>query len=112
MVEANVRALVLGLDEDGFLRDPQTWDTEVAASLAWQEGGENLTEDDWRVINCLRDYYLKSGVPPPGSKLRKQTGFNLIRICELSPSGLAKVACKIAGLPRPAGLYPSSPIDP
>jgi tRNA 2-thiouridine synthesizing protein E len=36
-------------------------------------------------------------------KLCKDTGFQLKYIYELFPSGPAKGACKIAGLPKPTG---------
>jgi len=36
-------------------------------------------------------------------KLCKATGFKLNEIYELFPSGPAKGACKVAGLPKPTG---------
>jgi len=36
-------------------------------------------------------------------KLCKQSGFPLKAIYELFPSGPAKGACKVAGLPKPTG---------
>jgi tRNA 2-thiouridine synthesizing protein E len=36
-------------------------------------------------------------------KLCKSTGFKLNKIYELFPSGPAKGACKVAGLPKPTG---------
>jgi len=36
-------------------------------------------------------------------KLCKETGFPLKHIYELFPSGPAKGACKLAGLPKPTG---------
>jgi tRNA 2-thiouridine synthesizing protein E len=36
-------------------------------------------------------------------KLCKETGFTLQQIYELFPSGPAKGACKLAGLPKPTG---------
>lgn len=94
------------LDEDGFMQEPDKWNRGIAKILAEGEVTANLSEDHWRVIDCLRDYYLKFGVPPSVAKLRKDTGFNLKRICEFFPSGLGKGAVKIAGLPRPSYLYP------
>lgn len=96
----------LDLDEEGFLRHPDIWNENVAQLLAQEEVPEGLTEEHWRVIKHLRDYYLEFGIPPPVAKLRKDTGFNLKRIYGLFSSGLGKGAVKIAGLPRPPGLYP------
>ena len=91
------------VDEDGFITDPDLWNDKVAAALATTEGVEELTEEHWKVMNYLRDYYLKFGVAPMIRKLCKETGFPLKKIYELFPSGPAKGACKLAGLPKPTG---------
>jgi tRNA 2-thiouridine synthesizing protein E len=36
-------------------------------------------------------------------KLCKETGFKLSYVYEMFPSGPAKGACKLAGLPKPTG---------
>jgi TusE/DsrC/DsvC family sulfur relay protein len=82
------------------------WTRDIAQLLAREEVPKGLTEEHWKVISCLRGYYLKFGVPPPVAKLQKDTGFNLKLIYALFPSGPGKGAVKIAGLPRPPGLYP------
>lgn len=91
------------VDEDGFLEDPAVWNQEVAQDLATTEGIAGLSEDQWRVVNYLREYYLQSGMAPMIRKLCKETGFKLARIYEMFPSGPAKGACKVAGLPKPTG---------
>ena len=90
-------------DEDGFMAEPEKWNEAVAAAIATTEGVEGLTEEHWKVVNYLRDYYLKFGVAPMIRKLCKETGFKLNKIYELFPSGPAKGACKVAGLPKPTG---------
>jgi tRNA 2-thiouridine synthesizing protein E len=91
------------VDEDGFIQEPDRWDENVAAALATTEGIDALTEDHWKVMNYLRNYYLEFGVAPMIRKLCKETGFPLKQIYELFPSGPAKGACKLAGLPKPTG---------
>jgi tRNA 2-thiouridine synthesizing protein E len=91
------------VDEDGFMAEPENWNETVAAAIATTEGVEGLTEEHWKVVNYLRDYYLKFGVAPMIRKLCKETGFKLNKIYELFPSGPAKGACKVAGLPKPTG---------
>ena len=95
--------LTVDLDEDGFLQDPTCWNEALAAAISKQEDVEALTEDHWKVINYLRDYYKQFGIAPMIRKLCKDTGFQLKEIYELFPSGPAKGACKIAGLPKPTG---------
>ncbi len=91
------------IDEDGFIQDPSAWDEAVARDLAKTEGVEAMSEDHWKLVNYLRDYYLKFGIAPMIRKLCKETGFPLKQIYELFPSGPAKGACKVAGLPKPTG---------
>ncbi len=91
------------VDEDGFIQDPEVWSEGIAADLAKTEGVEDLTEDHWKLVNYLRQYYLEFGIAPMVRKLCKQTGFKLKEVYELFPSGPAKGACKVAGLPKPTG---------
>ena len=93
----------LEVDEDGFIQDPDAWDEAVAAALAKTEGVDAMTENHWKVVNYLRDYYLRFQMAPMIRKLCKETGFKLNEIYELFPSGPAKGACKVAGLPKPTG---------
>jgi tRNA 2-thiouridine synthesizing protein E len=91
------------VDEDGFIQDPAGWDEAIARALAEQEGIKELTEEHWKVIRFLREYYLKFGVAPMIRKLSKETGYQLKYIYQLFPTGPAKGACKLAGLPKPTG---------
>ena len=68
-----------------------------------EEGLENLTEDHWSVINYIREYFLEKKLAPMVRRVCKHTGFSLKHIFELFPSGPAKGACKLAGLPKPDG---------
>jgi TusE/DsrC/DsvC family sulfur relay protein len=91
------------VDEDGFLEDPQIWNDDVATDLATTESVNELTAEHWKVIRYIRDYYLQYGIAPMIRKLCKETGFKLNEIYALFPSGPAKGACKLAGLPKPTG---------
>ena len=94
---------MLEIDEDGFIADPSQWDEKVAGSLAQTEGVDALTETHWKLVNYLREYYLKYNIAPMIRKVCKDTGLPLKQIYELFPSGPAKGACKVAGLPKPTG---------
>ena len=92
------------VNEEGFLVHPEEWDREVAVLLAKKEEGiETLTEDHWAVVDYIRNYYLEKKFAPMVRKVCKNTGFQLRYIYELFPSGPAKGACKVAGLPKPDG---------
>lgn len=98
-----LEGLTIDVDEDGFIQDPAIWSEELAMAIAKTEDVSELTDDHWVVINYLRNYYQEFGIAPMIRKLCKQTGFQLKYIYELFPSGPAKGACKIAGLPKPTG---------
>ena len=91
------------LDDTGYMLHPEEWTEEVAKVLAEEVVPDGLTEEHWKVINFLRNYYLEFGVAPMVRRLVKDTGFKLKKIYELFPSGPAKGACKLAGLPKPTG---------
>lgn len=103
MTDFPVGSRTLEIDEDGFIQDPAQWDEEVALALAKTEGVDELTENHWKVVNYLREYYLEYQVAPMIRKLCKGTGYKLKEIYDLFPSGPAKGACKVAGLPKPTG---------
>ncbi len=88
----------------------ETWTQEVAEVLAQEEVPEGLTDDHWIIVNYLRQYFLEFGSVPPVRKLARDTGFSLRQMQKLFPHGLAKGACKIAGIPsdaiKPSFLYP------
>jgi tRNA 2-thiouridine synthesizing protein E len=94
----------LEVDEDGFITDPSLWNKDLAVYLAnHAEGISKLTEDHWRVIDYLNQYYHEFNKAPMVRKICKETGFNLKEIYSLFPGGPANGACKVAGLPKPTG---------
>lgn len=109
-MELQISPLVPERDEEGFLLQPETWTKDVAELLAQGEVGKELTEDHWKVIDYLRNYYIEFKSVPPVRMLCKRTGLKFGYICKLFPSGLTRGACKIAGIPRntilPSYLYP------
>jgi TusE/DsrC/DsvC family sulfur relay protein len=103
MSSLDVGGVAIPLDEDGFIEEPDKWNEDVALALAKTEGVDELTEDHWKVVKFLREYYLEYEVAPMIRKLCKGSGFKLKQIYDLFPSGPAKGACKVAGLPKPTG---------
>ena len=94
----------LQLNEEGFLANPSMWNEETALALArCEEGLDTLTDKHWAVVHCIRQHYLANGLAPMIRLLCQQTGLRLREIYELFPSGPAKGACKVAGLPKPDG---------
>ncbi len=103
MAKAILGGMEIEIDEDGFIQEPEKWNQAIAEDLAKVEQAYPMSEEHWKIVNYLRDYYLKYEIAPPIRMLVKQTGFDLKKIYQLFPSGPAKGACKIAGLPKPTG---------
>ncbi|MCX7707669.1 MAG: TusE/DsrC/DsvC family sulfur relay protein [Anaerolineae bacterium] len=103
MPVVNLGGYEIEVDEDGFIQSPELWTPELAEAIARTEDVPELTEDHWKVVNYLRNYYQQFGIAPMIRKLCKETGFSLKEIYDMFPSGPAKGACKIAGLPKPTG---------
>ena len=104
MPEIDVDGKTYELNEDGFLLKPDEWNETVALALAKaEEGLDDLTDEHWKVIHYIRGYYLEKNLAPMVRNVCKNSGFSLKYIFELFPSGPAKGACKLAGLPKPDG---------
>jgi len=101
--ELRVEERTYEIDEDGFLQEPELWNEEVAKDFGQTEGISELTEEHWKVINYIRNYYQSYGIAPMVRKLCRDTSFDLDKIYQLFRSGPAKGACKVAGLPKPTG---------
>jgi tRNA 2-thiouridine synthesizing protein E len=95
--------VTIEVDEHGFMAQPESWNDDVARALATTEGVSEMTEEHWKIVRYLRDYWLQFGIAPMVRKLCKETGFQLKQVYELFPSGPANGACKVAGLPKPTG---------
>jgi TusE/DsrC/DsvC family sulfur relay protein len=93
----------LARDAEGFLADPAQWTEELAPELARENGIEQLTDRHWQVLRFMRDAYLKDGAAPSIRTLGKASGVPIKELYQLFPRGPAKLAAKIAGIPKPRG---------
>jgi TusE/DsrC/DsvC family sulfur relay protein len=91
------------VDEDGFLQGFDAWNEDWVEYVKEQEGISEVTDEHWKVIHMLQEYYEKNGIAPMVRILSKVTGYKLKYIYELFPSGPGKGACKMAGLAKPTG---------
>lgn len=103
MAFMNIAGKQVEIDEDGFLVNPEDWNEDVVKAFSALEDISELTEDHWKLIEYLRNYFKQFGIAPMIRKMCKDTGFTLKQIYDLFPSGPAKGACKLAGLPKPSG---------
>jgi len=103
MPQIQLAGQTVEVDDHGFLQEPEKWNEEMANAFAAAESITELTEEHWKVIRYLRNYYLEFKICPMVRKLTKQTEVSLKRLWELFPQGPANSACKWAGVPRPTG---------
>lgn len=95
-------------DPQGYLKQVSQWNEEIAELIATQEQ-ITLTPAHWEVIHFVRDFYLEYKTSPAirvlvkaiGQKLGADKG-NSKYLYTLFPTGPAKQATKVAGLPKPA----------
>ncbi|MFJ9993169.1 TusE/DsrC/DsvC family sulfur relay protein [Pseudomonas putida] len=98
---------LIALDKDGFLVDLQDWSREVAQALAAREAIA-LTPEHWEVLELLRQFYDEYQLSPATRPLIKYTALKLgpdkgnsPHLNRLFNGTPAKLAAKLAGLPKP-----------
>ena len=94
-------------DPQGFLVNLEDWNEEVAITIAREEDIE-LSDAHWEVIWLLREFYANFDLSPANRILVKavkeelgEAKGNSIYLLQLFPGSPAKIASKIAGLPKP-----------
>ena len=90
-------------NDEGFFTDPDQWTEAMVPELARREGIEAVTDDHWKVIRFMREEYAAKGTGPTVRVLGKSSGVSVKELYQLFPKGPAKVAAKIAGIPKPHG---------
>jgi tRNA 2-thiouridine synthesizing protein E len=107
MSELNVAGQTIALDKDGFLKNLDDWSMDVAHALSGLEGIE-LSPDHVEVLNLLRDFYAEFQLSPATRPLIKYTALKLgpekgnsMHLNRLFNGTPAKLAAKLAGLPKP-----------
>ena len=107
MKALSVGPRAIELDKDGFLVDLNDWSAEVASALATAEGIE-LSPEHWEVLDLLRAFYQEFQLSPATRPLIKYTALKLgpdkgnsLHLNRLFKGTPAKLAAKLAGLPKP-----------
>ncbi|MFL0798467.1 MAG: TusE/DsrC/DsvC family sulfur relay protein [Cellvibrionaceae bacterium] len=99
--------LSVPVDKEGFLIDLSDWSDDIAIEIAAIEGIA-LNDEHWEIIHLLRDFYHTYDLSPAMRVLvkaiKKELGpekASSIYLMTLFPESPAKIAAKIAGLPKP-----------
>lgn len=93
----------VAVGDDGFLTDPGAWREDMAPEIAREVGVTDLTERHWQVIRFMRQEYATKGTGPTVRVLGKSSGVGVKELYQLFPKGPAKLAARIAGIPKPRG---------
>jgi tRNA 2-thiouridine synthesizing protein E len=91
------------LNDEGFFLHPEQWSESMVPALAAKEGIAQLTDRHWQVIRFMREQYLEQGTGPTVRLLGLTSGVPIKELYQLFPKGPAKVAARIAGIPKPRG---------
>jgi tRNA 2-thiouridine synthesizing protein E len=103
MPTTTIGAIDVELDEGGFFCQPEQWTEDMAPELARREGIDPLTPAHWQVLRFMRSEYLAKGTGPTVRMLGKSSGISVKELYQLFPKGPAKIAARIAGIPKPRG---------
>ncbi len=103
MTTDTIAGVPVEVNDEGFLLDPEQWNEGMAEELARREGILHLTDRHWQVIRFMRDEYHAKGTGPSVRELGKTSGVAVKELYQLFPKGPAKLAAKIAGIPKPRG---------
>ncbi|WP_050427263.1 TusE/DsrC/DsvC family sulfur relay protein [Pseudomonas syringae] len=95
------------MDKDGFLQDLSDWSLDVAHALSAEEGIE-LSAEHLEILELLRGFYAEFQLSPATRPLIKYTAMKLgaekgnsMHLNRLFNGTPAKLAAKLAGLPKP-----------
>jgi tRNA 2-thiouridine synthesizing protein E len=103
MATTTVAGVTVDVSDDGFFTNPEQWTEAMAPELAMADGIETLTDQHWQVIRFMRDEYFAKGTGPTVRVLGKTSGVTVKELYQLFPKGPAKIAARIAGIPKPRG---------
>jgi tRNA 2-thiouridine synthesizing protein E len=103
MTASTLAGTTVARDVEGFFVDPEQWNEEMAAEIARENGIAELTDRHLQVVHFMRDTYLETGSGPSIRTLGKASGVPIKELYQLFPKGPAKLAAKIAGIPKPRG---------
>ncbi len=103
MTTATIAGSPVELNDEGFFEDPDQWTEEMVPELAAKEGIDELDDKHWQVIRFMRQEYFANGTGPTVRALGKTSGVSVKELYLLFPKGPAKVAARMAGIPKPKG---------
>lgn len=108
MSELVVDGAAIAVDQEGYLLDLGDWNEPVAQALAQAEGLD-LQSEHWEILWLLREFYQQFQLSPATRPLIKYVALKLgpdkgnsMHLNRLFKGTPAKLAAKLAGLPKPS----------
>jgi len=96
-IEVNGRTI--GVDNEGYLLNPEDWDLDVANALA-DSIEIVMTDHHWELVNYVRETFeFRHAIPELRHALKDLV--NRKFVYKLFPYGYGQQACKIAGMRKP-----------
>ena len=103
-----VNGMSIAIDQEGFLVDLDEWSEPIAEALAQAEG-LNLEAEHLEILRLLREFYREFQLSPATRPLIKYVALKLgpekgnsMHLNRLFKGTPAKLAAKLAGLPKPS----------
>jgi len=103
MATKTVAGVEVDVNDEGFFTDPEQWTEEMVPELAAEDGIDELVDEHWTVLRFMRDEYAEKGTGPTVRVLGKTSGVSVKELYQLFPKGPAKIAARVAGIPKPRG---------
>lgn len=102
--------LGIKVDEDGFMEDPDCWTEDVARAIAATEDVPELTEDHWKIINYLRQYFKNYGMAPMIRRWSRRRATTCRRFTHCSPAARPRAPARSPACPSPPAACKPKPV--
>ena len=104
-VNLNYKGKSYKLDSNDFLINFKKWDKDFAKGMAEYLGmSEDLTKEQWDVINYIRDTYEATGKCPNIYETCRMFVLTFRELKLLFPTGYLRGACRLAGVTYKEGF--------
>ena len=103
MPTKTIAGVDVDVNDEGFFTNPDQWTEAMVPELARAEGIDPVTDQHRTVIRFMRAEYAEKGTGPTVRVLGKTSGVTVKELYQLFPKGPAKIAARIAGIPKPRG---------
>jgi TusE/DsrC/DsvC family sulfur relay protein len=100
------------VDTEEYLSDFNEWDEDFARGMAPKLGIiSGLSEDHWKIINFIRDFYKRTGKCPLVYETCRMNRLHLQELQKLFQAGYLRGACKLAGITYKEGYLDQSGLE-